>query len=189
MKYTNLTDEQLVALYKKGEILCFEEIYKRYVKLINAFSRSYYLIGGDEDDVRQEASLGLMQAILDYEDGKNKFSTFAYLCMKRRVLNAIKQANATKNIPLNQGVPLLICDTQNIFVNMPEEEVMDKENVEELIEQIKNNLSKFEYKVFIKFFLEGLNYKAIALELKVESKKIDNAIQRIKTKLKKFLED
>ena len=136
MKYTNLTDEQLVALYKKGEILCFEEIYKRYVKLINAFSRSYYLIGGDEDDVRQEASLGLMQAILDYEDGKNKFSTFAYLCMKRRVLNAIRQANATKNIPLNQGVPLLICDTQNIFVNMPEEEVMDKENVEELADKL-----------------------------------------------------
>ncbi len=189
MDYLVFTDEELVERYKNGDISCFEEIYKRYSTRINALTRTYYLVGGDEDDVRQEASCGLIQAVTDYDKSKGTFSSFAYLCMKRRVFNAIRQANGNRHKALNDSVPLLDKKADLIIEPMFEYELIEEEGLNELLVKIKELLSNFEYSIFKSFFLEGLNYKVIAENLNINSKKVDNAVQRIKSKLKKFFKE
>lgn len=189
MMNKDITDEMLVELHKKGDECAFEELNRRYVRLINAFARSYFLLGGDEDDIRQEASYGLFQAIAGYDPSKGKFSTFAYLCMNRRVLNLIKEANGEKHKALNESYPILIYESQMQSPELPEDMIIRRESASELMKKMQETLSKFEYKIFIAFFVEGINYRVIAQEFGVEPKKIDNTVQRIKVKLRKLYQE
>ncbi|MGN0819962.1 MAG: sigma-70 family RNA polymerase sigma factor [Christensenellaceae bacterium] len=182
-----ITDEELVKKYKAGDESAFETLYYRYVKLVNSFSRSLFLTGGDEDDLKQEGMLGLVYAINTYDDSKGTFMTFAYLCIKSRMINAVKGDVADKHKPLNLAVSISDLDIEGDFISMitPESVVIRKESVKELMEKVKSNLSEFEIEVFCKY-LEGLNYKEIAEKLQVSAKSCDNALQRIKEKCKKI---
>ncbi len=187
MTMKNTTDEELVERYKKGEAEAFEELYLRYNKLINAFARSYFLVGGDEDDIKQEAMLGLVGAIMTFDESKGKFGTFAYMCIKSRVLNAVNAALGEKHKSLNDAVPISNLEFEAVEPNLlPENEVIISENMRELVDNIKSVLSDFEIAVFEKYFLQGQNYREIASSLNVSNKKVDNAIQRVKVKTRKL---
>lgn len=183
----SLTDEQLVDLYRKGEVSAFEELYVRYNKVVRSFVRSYYLVGGDEDDLYQEAMLGFLSAVRTFESEKSKFSTFAITCIKNNVYNAINRSKADKHKALNSSVSILEVDgelerSKNL---LPEDIVIGNESFSETVDGIRSVLSTCEKKVF-DLYTEGLNYREIAGSLGVTPKRVDNALQRIKAKIKKF---
>lgn len=182
-----ISDEDLVKKYKSGDESAFETLYYRYIRLVNSCSRSFFLKGGDEEDLKQEGMLGLVYAINTYEDSKGTFSTFAYMCIKSRIINAVKGGDADKHKPLNLAVSISDVDAEDDFISMvtPESIVIRRESLKELMEKVKDNLSDFEIEVFCKY-LEGLNYREIAEKLNASAKSCDNALQRIKEKCKKI---
>lgn len=184
-----ITDELLVELYKKGDQSAFEVLAKRYEKLIYSFADKYYIEGGDFDDVVQEGLLGLDTAISTFDPQKSKFGTFAYVCIKGSILNAVKRANSLKNSPLNTSLPITDSrvDDERPFVS-PENSAIITENLIELVESIKSVLSDFEKQVFNLYFMQNLGYTQIAETLGVLPKSVDNAICRIKDKVKKIKE-
>ena len=185
--YEDFTDERLIEMFNGGEQLAFEELYRRYYYLINSITRSYNFWGGDEsDDIHQEATLAFWKAIKDYDPSKAKFSTYACTCIKNRVLNVARQLGGEKHKIINEGISL-VDELQVLAPSEPEDIVIGNENRAELLVKVQGALSEFEYRVFLLFFVEGRNYRAIAQDLRVEQKAVDNALQRVKTKLKKLV--
>lgn len=176
-------DEQLVQMYKNGEVAAFDELYNRYKYIIKAASHSFYLVGGDNDDLLQEGFLGLLKAVNEF-NGKSSFKNFAYICIRSKMLTAIKSAHSIKNQPLNGYISIYgsSVELNKLFGNDPEEQLIKSENTGELIEKINKRLSKFEIIVF-KGYLEGLSYTEIGARLGKDPKSIDNALQRIKKKI------
>lgn len=188
MDYRNLTDENLAKLSKSGDQLAFDELYIRYLAPIRGLARTYYLVGGDEEDLCQEGLIGLFQAVTSYDDtkqGSSSFKTYATKCIKSRVLNAISRANSEKNKPLNNSVSLQeLLENEADQNSSPEDRIIGLERLGELIEKIKTTLSPFEIEVF-NLYVEGEKYTSIAKKLNKSPKSVDNAIQRIKEKTKK----
>lgn len=181
------TDEMLVEKYLNGDLSAFEQIYLRYIKMINSFTRSYFICGGDEDDLRQEGTLGLLRAIKTFDRLKGTFGTYAYTCIKSNVINAVVSAEADKHKPLNNSVPILERELSPSvsFPPPPEESLINHESLDELIKAIGNLLSSKEQKVF-NLYIKGWNYREIAKKLDQDPKSIDNALWRIKAKIKKY---
>ncbi len=176
----------------------FEELIISFAPIIRSISRKYYLIGGTEDDLFQEGLIGLFEACKNYnidDDYKSeKFKSFAIMCVKRQIYDAIKSANKKKNQPLNNYVPIIKTNSENQeyertdFVNLaednnPEDLFLDKEEHAEKIELIKSKLSDFEIEV-LNHYLAGEKQSEIAKALGKNAKSIDNTIQRIKNKVK-----
>lgn len=187
LSFANLPDEQLVDIYKKGEQGAFEELYDRYKKIIKAGARSFYLVDGDHDDLLQEGVLGLLKAV-DNFNGKSSFKSFAYICIRSKMLNAIKKSNSNKNKPLNTYVSIYgsSVELDKLLYDNPEDTLISKENSLEFIQEVNSKLSKFEIIVF-NMYLEGLSYTEIGAKLSKTPKCIDNALQRIKNKLNKIV--
>lgn len=194
MNYFNLTDEELVWLAQKnGEGI--EVLMDRYKNKVNSFARSYFLTGGDVDDLIQEGMVGFFKAITTY-NGKASFNTHAYTCIKTSILSAVKKSNRLKNIPLNNYVSLSggadeSADKTEIIIDGsfgPEEIFINAENLNELKNIIAKNLSKFENNV-LSLYLKGYSYGDIAQKTKKQVKSIDNALQRIRKKLAKAVEE
>lgn len=186
--YCFFSDEQLVKLNKTGDQLAFDELCSRYIKNIRAMARTYYLVGGDEEDLWQEGLIGLFSAVNAYDEDRNgasAFRTFAFKCIKSRILNAINGARAEKHKALNDSVSIMeFTDSEaNIFTSSPEEKAIGIESLNELIKKIKKTLSPFEAEVF-DLYVDGMKYNEIAVTLKKSPKSVDNAIQRIKEKTK-----
>ncbi len=184
--FKSFADEKLVELYKSGEPLAFEEIYHRYSGMIKALSRTYFLIGGDSDDLQQEGFLGLLYAVNNYSKEKgSQFKSFAYTCVKSKMLNAVNKEKAEKFKALNDSVPLTSFEQTpscgEISKFSPETFIIDNEDLNEIILKIKAQLSSLEEKVF-ELYLDGLSYVEIAKKLSKSEKSIDNALQRIKEK-------
>lgn len=188
----NLENEELVKLIKTGDEDALDELIRRFKPHLNRLSRSYFLFGGEEEDIKQEAMIGLYSACISYkQDMKCNFNSFASLCMKRRILSAIKKANRNKNKALNESVSIhtKIDSTNEVelylpqYVFNPDEKFEENENYEEIKEKIVKALSKLELKI-LSLFLKGLSYDEIAKTLNVTKKSVDNALSRIKTKLK-----
>lgn len=196
-----MTDEQLVLNVVSGDEYAFEEITRRYNQMLNAIARKYFLVGGGTDDLMQEAMIGLYSACLSYKQGSAaSFKSFAHLCVTRRVMQAVKSANRDKNKAL---MSYLSIDTQGKLIvgqkdqedsdevgfyicaegMNPEESVLSQEKVEEINSQINSKLSDFERKV-LKYYVEGYNYIEISQKLEKEPKSVDNALNRIKIKLR-----
>lgn len=185
------TDEELLALKEEG----YEtEILERYKELVVKIARSYYIVGGDIEDTVQEGMMGLYKAIRNYSPEKNSsFKTFAIMCIKHQIQTAIKKANTKKNAPLSSSVSLQsFADGDSaeeylpmglILQDSPVDKVINKENYHNLILNIKQILSKREYKV-LTYYLQGYSYKEIAEILNLTNKSIDNSLTRIKNKLK-----
>ena len=188
-----ITDEELVKLSKNNDENAENLLLERYKDLVVKIARGYYIIGGELEDIVQEGMIGLYKAIKGFSDEKNaSFKTFAILCIKRQIQSAIKKANTKKNLPLSNSVSLQSFSENEeeeflpvnlIFQVSPDEKIIGRENYKDLIETIKQTLSKKEFEV-LKYYLRGYSYKEIAEFLGLNQKSIDNSLSRIKNKLK-----
>lgn len=189
-KFKELTDEELVEKIREGETICMDALIERYKRQVRNQARALYLIGGDSDDLIQEGMLGLFKAIRDYRPEKEvSFEAFAKLCISRQMYSAIQAAGRQKHAPLNTYVELsdqLDAQEDSPQGKSPEELLIDRENMEGLQEEIWKPLSAMEKKI-LHFYLEGESYTEIASRLNKTPKSIDNALQRIRRKLKKIL--
>lgn len=192
-----LTDEELISQVKSGKSNAESVLLERYKDLVVKIARSYFIVGGEMEDIVQEGMIGLYKAIKRYDDKKNaSFKTFAITCIKHQIQSAIKRANTKKNAPLSNSVSLQSFSDNSdeedflpvslIFQVSPDEKVIDKEEYSRLVEQLKKSLSEKELKV-LALYLKGYSYKEISKILNITNKSIDNSLSRIKAKLKEKL--
>lgn len=194
-----LTDEQLALLSKNFDEDAINELFGRYKNLVNAIARSYFLIGGDIEDIVQEGMIGLYKAIRSYTpDKKASFKTFANICIRHQIQNQIKKASSEKNKILSSAIPILeqIGDEEEdkgevvlkSDLPLPDDQVIAKENAKELNQKVNEKLSNLERKI-LSLYLRGYNYNEISNLGQVNKKTIDNALTRIKSKLSFLKED
>ena len=200
-RFGEMADEEIVALAQASDEAALEYLLNKYKNFVRSRARSYFLIGADHEDIVQEGMIGLYKAIRDYrEDKLSSFRAFAELCITRQIITAIKTATRQKHIPLNSYVSLnkpifdeesdrtlLDVITEDSFSN-PESMMISKEDVSFIKEKIGSMLSGLELDVLLKY-MEGKSYQEISDELGRHVKSIDNALQRIKRKLQKYLEE
>ncbi len=187
----NLTDEELVALAKENHD-AMELIIERYKYVVRAISRSFYLSGGDNEDLLQEGMIGLVKAVNSF-NGKASFKSYVYICVKSSIISAVKNSSCLKHNPLNNYISLSgfdgADDKNEIMIDScadPERMFIDGETALELKEKIKNILSSYEYKI-LTIYLQGYSYEEIALSVGKSVKSIDNALQRIRRKINSVL--
>ena len=196
-----LSDEELIELSRNGDGSVTEFILEKYRNFVRAKSRTYFLIGADREDIIQEGMIGLYKAIRDYKkDSASSFRSFADLCITRQIITAIKTATRQKHIPLNSYIslnrPAYEEEGENTLLETivekhrfdPEEIMINKERFRILEEKLVATLSKYESMV-LKRYISGHTYTDIAKELGKSEKSIDNALQRIKKKIEKVLEN
>ncbi len=197
LDYTILTDNELLELNKKNDINAQIELIERYKTVIKIKSRTYFLVGGENEDLMQEGMIGLIKAIRDFNTYKGaSFSTFVDLCVTRQMITAIRKANSKKYQPLNLSYSLNTFalaekDEEVEYIDLleskdktPEELLISDENVDYIYELIDKELSNLEKEV-IKEFLKGKSYQEISSSLNKTEKAIDNALQRVRNKLQK----
>lgn len=194
-----LKDEQLVILAKNNDEDAIGELFSRYKNLVNSIARSYFLVGGDIEDILQEGMIGLYKAIQSYsQDKKASFKTYATVCIKHQIQNAVKKASSEKNMILSAAIPILeqadFDDEEGEHevvlssdLPTPDDEIIAQENIKELNQKINQKLSALEKKI-LTLYLRGYNYNEISTIGDVPKKSIDNALTRIKQKLS-FLKD
>ena len=189
MEYKKLSDERLAQLAKDGDAEAMETLIVRYRYLVTSIAHSYFLIDGDLEDLIQVGQIGVFKAINTY-NGKVEFKFYAYKVVKNAVLSAIKKSNTSKNLPLNNYIPLSGFvdgdNDKNILLAdenfSPEETYINNETEEELKDRIFSSLSKYESEI-LTYYLQGYTYVEISSKLNKSIKSIDNALQRIKKKL------
>nr|WP_245368607.1 RNA polymerase sporulation sigma factor SigH [Paenibacillus silagei] len=199
-EYDFISDEEIVEIFRGGDSGALEHLINKYRNFVRAKARSYFLIGADREDIVQEGMIGLYKAIRDFKGDKlSSFKAFAELCITRQIITAIKTATRQKHIPLNSYVSLdkpiydedsdrtlmdVICGSQ---VLDPEELIINQEEFIGLEDKMAEILSDLERKVLM-LYLDGRSYQEIAEDLKRHVKSIDNALQRVKRKLERYLE-
>lgn len=195
-------DEDVVSLAQQGNKGAVECIISKYKNLVRAKARSYFLIGADHEDIIQEGMIGLFKAIRDYRNDKAaSFRAFAELCVTRQIITAIKTATRQKHMPLNSYVSLSkpIYDEESdrtlhdvlasdYRLNNPEEICISQEEYQYIEQKMCQLLSSLEQQV-LDAYLEGKTYQQIACQLECHVKSIDNALQRVKKKLEKYLHE
>lgn len=201
--YETAKDEMLAQLAQNGDDAAQEYLLDKYKSLVRAKSRAYFLIGADTEDIIQEGMIGLYKAVRDYDETKNAaFRSFAELCINRQMITAIKAATRQKHQPLNSYIslnkPVYEEESEQTYMDFlqsgneallnPEALLIGQENKNFLESQMIKNLSKFETRV-LSLYLQGRSYFEIANALQKPEKSIDNALQRVKKKLERFLEE
>ncbi|NLH45946.1 MAG: RNA polymerase sporulation sigma factor SigH [Acholeplasmataceae bacterium] len=198
--FENMTDEEVVMVAKQDEnLLAQEYLLYKYRNFVRAKARSYFLIGAEREDIIQEGMIGLFKAIRDFRNDKlSSFRAFAELCVTRQIITAIKTATRQKHIPLNSYVslnkPIYEEDSDRTLLDVisgatvanPEEMVISREEFLDIENKMNNILSDLEWKVLMSY-LDGKSYQEIAVDLDRHIKSIDNALQRVKRKLEKYL--
>ncbi len=199
--FEKYSDEELIVRLRDGESLITDYIMDKYKNLVRSKAKSMYILGADREDLIQEGMIGLFKAIRDYDTGRDaSFFTFADLCVSRQMYTAVQAAGRQKHAPLNTYISLYAGRTENgaeqseerelidsvlsRAERSPEELFIDKENLELLEKVIDRELSSFEKQV-LDLYLTGMKYSQIAKVLGRDDKSTDNALQRIKAKLKK----
>ena len=199
--YAHMTDEEVVHLCQQGDSLAQEYVFNKYKNFVRSKARSYFLIGADHEDIVQEGMIGLYKAIRDYRPDKlSSFRAFAELCITRQIITAIKTATRQKHIPLNSYVslnkPLYDEESDRTLLDViiegrasnPEELIIGQEDLSSIHAKIDEVLSSLEQEV-LRSYLDGKSYQEIADNLGRHVKSIDNALQRVKRKLEKYLEE
>lgn len=200
-RYEVSSDEEIVTLVQSGDNVALDYLLFRYKNFVKAKARAYFLIGADREDIIQEGMIGLFKAIRDFrEDKLSSFRAFAELCITRQIITAIKTATRQKHIPLNSYVSLnkpifdeesdrtlmdVICEES---ISDPEEMMINREEFNGIEVKMGEILSGLEWEV-LSLYLQGKSYQEIAEQLHRHVKSIDNALQRVKRKLEKYLED
>ena len=186
-----VSDEALCARVANGSREAEEQLVRRYAGLVRSCARPLFLAGGDSEDLIQEGMLGLLQAVREYDGRKTAvFRTFAEVCIRNRLYSALRAAARDKHTPLNWSVPL---DTPFFDGNSysfgalhassadPEELIIDRDRVSDLLESTRKQLSKFEAKI-LGLYLDGLSCQEIAQMVGKSPKSVDNAVQRVRRK-------
>jgi RNA polymerase sporulation-specific sigma factor len=198
--YDEMLDEAIVEAAREGDDSAQEYLINKYKNFVRAKARSYFLIGADREDIIQEGMIGLYKAIRDFRNDKlASFRAFAELCITRQIITAIKTATRQKHIPLNSYVSLnkpiydeesdrtLLDVLSGTKVTDPEELVISREEFVDIEHKMGEFLSDLEWKVLMSY-LDGRSYQEIAKDLRRHVKSIDNALQRVKRKLERYLE-
>lgn len=199
IEYEEVAEENIVLEAKGGNTRAQEYIISKYENFVKAKARSYFLIGADKEDIYQEGMIGLYKAIRDFNVEKsNAFRSFAELCITRQIITAIKTATRQKHIPLNTYISLnkpvsedesdrtLLDVISGMKITDPEELIISQEQKEYIEDEISKVLSELELEV-LQSYLDGKSYQEIACDLDRHAKSIDNALQRVKRKLEKCL--
>ena len=186
-----LPDEALCRLIREQDRPAEEVLAARYHRVVRSCARPYFLAGGDSEDLIQEGMFGLIRAIREYDGAKAaSFRTFAEVCIRNRLISALRAASRDKHSPLNQSVPL---DTPFFDGNSypfgalrassadPEELIIDRDRVAEALESTRKQLSEFEAKI-LGLYLDGLSCQEIAKAVGKSPKSVDNAVQRVRRK-------
>ncbi|MDQ2939401.1 MAG: RNA polymerase sporulation sigma factor SigH [Actinomycetota bacterium] len=191
-----LDDHYLVALAKEGKPDAYDAIVRRYRGFVRLKASSYFLLGGESDDLIQEGLLGLYKAVRDYRtDRESSFRNFAELCITRQIITAVKTATRNKHTPLNQYVsfsqsPAAAGDSDSTLDEIlpgptafdPVNQVIATEELESLVSCLSSVLSDLESRV-LSLYLDGYSYEVIAEKLDCDTKTVDNALQRVKRKV------
>lgn len=193
-QYDKIKDEELIFRFKQGEAEILDYLMEKYKNMVRKKARAMFLIGGDNDDLIQEGMIGLFKAVRDYQPEKEaSFQTFVRICVDRQIYNAIQNSNRQKHQPLNSYISLSQEDGENeehlpdMWVENPESIIIDQENVRDLEQEITCTLSPMENQV-LDYYLDGNGYTEIAKIMGKTPKSIDNALQRIRGKIKEQLE-
>ena len=200
--YGQCSDEELILRLRDGEENITDYIMDKYKNLVKSKAKSMYILGADSDDLIQEGMIGLFKAVRDYDSGRDaSFFTFADLCISRQMYTAVQASGRQKHVPLNsyislyghvasgseQGEEAQLLNLLSSKAELsPEEMMIDKENVKSLEQTIERELSTFEKQV-LDLYLTGMSYVQIAKVLGRDGKSADNALQRIKGKLKRAI--
>ncbi|MBQ8137309.1 MAG: RNA polymerase sporulation sigma factor SigH [Clostridia bacterium] len=199
-RYAEMTDEEIVAACQAGDGDAMVYLLDEYKNFVRGKARSYFLIGADHEDIVQEGMIGLYKAIRDFRpDKQTSFRVFADLCVKRQIITAIKTATRQKHFALNSYVSLnkpvfdeesdrTLLDVIEGRVTNPEDLFISKEDLGNIQTQLNALLSGLELQALADF-LDGKSYQEIAEHLGRHVKSIDNALQRVKRKLTKYLEE
>lgn len=185
LKFQNCNDEELISLCKSGNQDAYSTLVGRYLFAVRSRASIYDKSGIDFEDLVQEGFIGLMNAVNAYDnDFGTSFSTFAFLCIDRKILDAVKKSLSKKQIPKHALVFLEDnFDIQGSKSDNPESVVISKENLSNLKQKIAKSLSKKEQEV-LNLYLIGCSYQDISKRLSCSQKSVDNAMQRIRKKLK-----
>lgn len=199
--YKNMPDEQILDIINEGDLIALDYLINKYKNLVKSKASTYFLIGGDSEDIIQEGMIGLYKAIKDYDI--NRFSSFTYFadtCITRQIITAIKTATRQKHKPLNSYISL----NKPIYDSYSEKTLMDTvSNLEdedpenliiigECLKAMEKNLEKILTgleKAVLMSYIDGMTYQEIALELDRHVKSIDNALQRVKKKMEIYLDE
>jgi RNA polymerase sporulation-specific sigma factor len=193
-------DGFLIALAKQGDRTAYDRLVRRYHGFVRLKASSYFLAGGDADDLIQEGLVGLYKAIRDYRsDRESSFRNFAELCITRQIITAVKTATRNKHSPLNQyvsfsstpaaageDVPTLDQTIAGPTVNDPVNRVISSEELRSLVGCLSSSLSELESRV-LSLYLDGCSYEQIGEHLGCDTKTVDNALQRVKRKVGEHL--
>jgi len=198
--YEGMLDEEIVLSARDGNVTSLEYVINKYKNFVRAKARSYFLIGADKEDIVQEGMIGLYKAIRDFRNDKlSSFRAFAELCITRQIITAIKTATRQKHIPLNSYIslnkPIYDEESDRTLLDIltatkitdPEELIISREELVSIESKIGEILSDLELEVLMSY-LQGKSYQEIAADLDRHVKSIDNALQRVKRKLEKYLE-
>lgn len=189
--YARYTDEELLTLSQTGDDQAGSELARRYRPLIRRCTRPYYLLGGDGEDLIQEGMIGLVHSMQSYEkNGGASFKSYAELCIKRQILDAIKAAGRQKHMPLNNRLSLEELEAEASvglsqaarYSPSPEELLIEQEQKHSLYHMSRSILSPLERKVLLGY-LDGSSYEEIAQHCQKPIKSVDSALQRIRKKL------
>jgi len=199
--FRSMSDEVIVGLAKDGNREAMDYIVDKYKNFVKIKAKAYFLIGADRDDIVQEGMIGLFKAVRDFKEEKlSSFRAFAELCIVRQIITAIKTATRQKHQPLNTYVsfskPMYEDDSERTLaetltstkITDPEELFINREQIVNIETKMEDILSGFELKVLL-LYLEGKSYQDIAIVLDKHHKSIDNALQRVKKKLEKYLSE
>lgn len=191
MKYEEYTDEELLKIPNaKQDSRIIEYLMVKYKPLVLSKTRMLFLSGGEHDDLIQEGMVGLFKAVRDYRsDAAASFATFAGLCVERNIYQAIEKAQRLKNRPLNEAMSMSEMEDQASHKDMhldPADIMIGQETAGVLRKRISGCLSCFENQV-LDYFLEGKDYREIAALMERTPKSIDNALQRIRGKVRQLL--
>lgn len=200
--YSTMEDEEIIIAAKSGNDKALEYLINKYKNFVRAKAKAYFLVGADKEDIIQEGMIGLYKAIRDFKGDKlSSFKSFAELCITRQIITAVKTATRQKHIPLNSYISLnkpIYDDESNrtlmdiIYSNEiapnPEEMIISREEIAGIEGKLNEILSNLEWEV-LSLYLEGKSYNEIAIELDRHVKSIDNALQRVKRKLEKYIEE
>lgn len=202
-RWKDCSDEELIIRLREGEQEVMDYLMDKYKNLVRDKAKSMYILGGDTEDLIQEGMIGLFKAVRDYDFGRDAgFSTFATLCISRQMYTAVQASGRKKHMPLNtyislsgetthtdeqkENVPL-----ENVLqsgqLSDPEKMLIDRENAEYIEQMIQSRLSSFEKQV-LDLYLTGMGYVEIAKVLGRDEKSTDNALSRLKSKLRKVIE-
>lgn len=202
LDYNNMSDEELINSIRADDKKALEFLICKYKDLVNSKVNKYFIIGAEKEDIIQEGLIGLYKAIKDYkEDKQNSFKSFANLCIERQLITAIKSSNRQKHMPLNSYLSLNMpayedsdgnADTEVMeildanIIEDPLDTITKKEYMSNVESVIDTSLSDFEKKVLNRY-IQGESYVKIAEKLDAPVKSVDNAIQRIRKKTVKNL--